>query len=93
MQVRERPVERRTGVLGDGNADSWKQTRSGPTSSRMEKLDARRGAESYSAATGSSSGSSGSVWLSVFSDGAMGAVELSRRKSTIKSCKHSTGIE
>jgi hypothetical protein len=51
------------------------------------------GAEAYSAATGSSSGSSGSVWLWAFSHGAVGADKLSRRKSTIKSCKHSTGTE
>jgi len=49
--------------------------------------------EAYSAATGSSSGSSGSVWLSAFSHGAVGAAKLSRRKSTIKSRKHSTGTE
>jgi hypothetical protein len=49
--------------------------------------------EAYSAATGSSSGSSGSVWLSAFSHGAVGAAKLSRRKSTIKSRKQSTGTE
>jgi hypothetical protein len=52
------------------------------------------GAEVYSAATGSSSGSSGSVGLA-FSDGTVGvgADKLSRRKSTIKSRKQSTGTE
>jgi hypothetical protein len=50
-------------------------------------------AEAYSAATGSSSGRSGSSLLSDFSEGAAGADKLSRRKSTIKSCKHSTGTE
>ena len=53
----------------------------------------RTGAEAYSAATGSSSGSSGAVWLFFFSHGAVGADKLSRRKSTIKSRKHSTGTE
>jgi len=50
-------------------------------------------AEAYSAANGSSSGSSGSVWLSALSLGTVGVDKLRRRKSTIKSRKHSTGTE
>jgi hypothetical protein len=48
---------------------------------------------SYSAACGASSGSGGFASLLAFSDDATDAETLSRRKSTIKSRKHSTGTE